>query len=253
MKAYDSVDWDFIVQCLSCFGFPTRFTNRIKMCITSPRFTISLNGTLVGYFKGGKSLRQGDHLSPYLFVIAMEIFSRLMKEYTREGSGFKFHYRCSRMNLTHFCFADDLLLFSDANLSSISIIKAALRKFELLLGLKANPLKSSLFCSGVLEMIKISLLSELQMGEGHLPVRYLGVPLISSKLSAADCKVLLDKIAGRIDSWSSSLLESYLLQEGCNSFLLFFTAFKYIGLAFLSFLREFLRILIRNSVGFYGM
>jgi hypothetical protein len=49
------------------------------------------------------------------------------------------------------------------------------------------------------------------------------------------------------------LLESYLLQEGCNSFLLFFTAFKYIGLAFLSFLREFLRILIRNSVGFYGM
>jgi len=157
------------------------------------------------------------------------------------------------MNLTHLCFADDLLLFSDANLSSISIIKAALREFELLSGLKANPSKSFLFCSGVSERIKISLLSELQMGEGHLPVRYLGVPLISSKLSAADCKVLLDKIAGRIDSWSSSLLESYLLQEGCNSFLLFFTAFKYIGLAFLSFLREFLRILIRNLVCFYGM
>jgi hypothetical protein len=91
--------------------------------------------------------------------------------------------------------------------------------------------------------MKISLLSEQQMGEGHLSVRYLGVPLISSKLSAVDCKVLLDKIAGRIDSWSSRKL----------SFLLFFTAFKYIGLAFLSFLREFLRILIRNSVGFYGM
>jgi hypothetical protein len=48
--------------------------------------------------------------------------------------------------------------------------------------------------------MEISLLSELQMGEGNLPVCYLGVPLISSKLSAEDCKVLLDKIAGRIDS-----------------------------------------------------
>ncbi|XP_062158773.1 uncharacterized protein LOC133866258 [Alnus glutinosa] len=169
-------------------------------------FTISLNGTLVGCFKGGKGLRQGDHLSPYLFVLAIEVFSRLMKEYTREGSGFKFHYRCSRMNLTHLCFVDDLLLFYDANLSSISIIKAALREFELLSGLKANPSKSSLFCSGVSERMKISLLSELQMGKGHLPVRYLGLPLISSKLSAADCKVLHDKIVGRIDSWSSKKL-----------------------------------------------
>jgi len=84
MKVYDSVDWDFIVQCLSCFGLPTRFTNWIKMCITSPRFTISLNGTLVEYFKGGKGLRQCDHLSIYLFVLVMEVFSRLMKEYTRE-------------------------------------------------------------------------------------------------------------------------------------------------------------------------
>jgi hypothetical protein len=178
MKAYDSVDWDFIVQCLSCFGFPTRFTNWIKMCIISPRFTIFLIGTLVGYFKGGKGLRQDDPLSPYLFVLAMEVFSRVMKEYTREGSGFKFHYRCSRMNLTHLCFADDLLLFSNANLSSISIIKDTLREFELLSGLKANPSKSSLFCSGISERMKISLLYELQMGEGHLPVRYLGAPLL---------------------------------------------------------------------------
>jgi len=153
MKAYDSVDWDFIAQCLSCFGFPTRFTNWIKMRITSPRFTIFLNGTLDGYFKGGKGLRQGDPLSPYLFVLSMEVFSRLMKEYTMKGSGFKFHYRCSRMNLTHLCFADDLLLFSDANLSTISIIKATLREFELLSGLKANPSKSSLFCSGVSESL----------------------------------------------------------------------------------------------------
>jgi hypothetical protein len=51
--------------------------------------------------------------------------------------------------------------------------------------------------------MKGSLLAEVQMREGHLPIRYLGVPLISSKLSAGDCRVLIEKIAGRIDSWTS--------------------------------------------------
>jgi hypothetical protein len=211
MKAYDSVDWEFIIVCLKCFGFPTRSTNWIKICITSPSFSISLNGTLVGYFKGGKGLRQGDTLSPYLFVLATEVFSRLMQDYTKEGSGFKFHYRCSRMKLTHLCFADDLLIFSEANVSSISRIKAALKEFEVLSGLKANPSKSYLFCSGVSDQLKLSLLDDLQMKEGHFPVRYLRVPLISSKLSAGDCKGLLEKIAGRIDSWTSKNLSF----DGC--------------------------------------
>jgi hypothetical protein len=91
------------------------------------------------------------------------------------------------LKLTHLCFADDLHLFSDASLPSINKVKAVLLEFEKFSGLKANPSKSSFFCSGLSPMMKSLLLDELHMQEGLLPVRYLGVPLISSKLSAVDC------------------------------------------------------------------
>jgi hypothetical protein len=191
MRAYDSVNGDFIIHCLACLGFPEKFINWIKVCITSPRFSVSLNGTLTGYFKGAKGLRQGDPLSPYLFVIAMEVLSQILKEYTSAGSGFKFQFRCSKLKLTHLCFANDLFIFSEDDMSSISIIQAALLEFEQLSGLKANPAKSSFFCSGASPGLKFSLLDKLQMKEGHFPIRYLGVPLISTKLSASDCKALL--------------------------------------------------------------
>jgi hypothetical protein len=125
---------------------------------------------------------------------------------TKVGSGFSFHHRCSRLRLTHLCFADDLLIFSNVNPTSISIIKAALLEFEQLFGLCANPSKSSLFCAGLSTRMKDVLLEDLQMREGQLPVQYLGVPLISSKLSAANYSMLLDKIIGRINSWASKNL-----------------------------------------------
>jgi hypothetical protein len=108
MKAYNSVNWNFIIHFLFCFGFPLRFINWIKECITFPRFSISINGTLVGYFKGAKGLWQWDPLSSYLFVIAIEVFSRIMGELTGSNSGFKFHPRCFKLQLTHLCFVDDM-------------------------------------------------------------------------------------------------------------------------------------------------
>jgi hypothetical protein len=118
-KAYDSVEWNFILMCLLAVGCHARFVNWVRECITTPQFSIALNGSLVGYFKGGKGLRQRDPLSPYLFVLAMEVFTKLMLAKVRESHLFQFHPHCGRQQITHLSFVDDLLIFVVADIQSI--------------------------------------------------------------------------------------------------------------------------------------
>jgi hypothetical protein len=201
MKAYDSLNWEYILHYLKCLGAPTRFISWIRECITSPSFTIALNGSLVGYFHGKKGLRQGDPISPYLFVIPMEGLSLLLGDAVSSNSQFDFHPGCRELKLNHLCFADDLLIFFAASIRSVKVIKDVLDDFEQILGLKANPSKSSIFLAGVNPVLKQDILEMLHMPEGVLPVRYLGVPLISKRLTYVDCESLVAKITAIIDSW----------------------------------------------------
>ncbi|KAL0284158.1 UNVERIFIED_CONTAM: hypothetical protein Sradi_7206800 [Sesamum radiatum] len=78
-KAYDSVEWDFMLEVLKLFHFPHHFIVLINQCVSTASFSVSLNGSIHGFFKGGRGLRQGDPMSPYLFVLVMEIWNLLLK------------------------------------------------------------------------------------------------------------------------------------------------------------------------------
>lgn len=88
----------------------------------------------------------------------------------------------------------------------MQVVKDCLINLEELSGLSPNPGKSSLFTCGVDNNTKDSLLGVLGFKEGSLPVRYLGVPLISSKLRKADCNALVERITAKIKSWTCKFL-----------------------------------------------
>jgi hypothetical protein len=96
------------------------------------------------------------------FVVAMEILSCLMKDCVEGSSGVGFHHKFLKIKLTHLCFADDILTFSEATERSVVAVKNILLEFESL-GLKANSEKSSLFCSSVSRVMQEKISACLQM------------------------------------------------------------------------------------------
>ena len=136
-KAFDSVHWPFILKCLVALGFLEKFIHWIKLCTTSPSFSVQVNGDLAGYFQSPRGLRQGCSLSPYLFVICMDVLSRKIDKAVQERK-FKFHPRCKSLLLTHICFADDLMVFVEGSKESVEGVLSVFDEFAVWPGLKIS-------------------------------------------------------------------------------------------------------------------
>lgn len=193
MKAYDSEDWHFLFDTMLVMGFPSLFVHWIKQCVCITKYSVVINGSLEGFFQGKRGLKQGEPISPYLFLIVMEAFSVLLN--FRVGLGqFNYHPRCRELNLHHLVLADDLFIMCGATVSSFTLIDQLLKDFHAFSGLKPNKSKSSSFFVGVNEKLKQSLKNILPIPEAFFPVKYLGVPLIATILKATDCLALKEKI-----------------------------------------------------------
>ena len=116
------------------------------MC--TPKFSLNINGEFVGFFNSSRGLRQGDPLSPYLFVMVIEALSRLIQKRVAEDPGFVYHWRCARTKLTHLCFADNLMLFCGNSINSVKLLRRALANFSNMSGLCPNEQKSFAYIAG---------------------------------------------------------------------------------------------------------
>ncbi|CAN1181431.1 LINE-1 retrotransposable element ORF2 protein [Linum perenne] len=205
MKAFNSVEWLFVFETLKAMNSPLQYIEWIKECFQASMLSVNINGTSKGYFPAKRGLRQGDPISPYLFVISMEVLNCLF-ERSVESKRYHLHPQCKGVNLTHLSFADDLLVFSKANREAIEEVTAVLNRFHQLSGLRFNPEKSYIYTAGVSDEVEDDLATVSGFCKGSLPFRYLGVPLTAGKLRKCDCKSLVDRITKRVTDWKAKHL-----------------------------------------------
>lgn len=188
-KAYDTVNWKAVISTMKKMGFPEKFLNWIFLCISSAKYSIIINGAPYGFFGATRVLRQGCPLSPYLFVIVMEIFNSFLQQQVAQGS-YGFHPRCSLTKLTHLCIADDVLVFFKGSVAAATTVKNYLDAFSSCSDLDVNKEKTALYASAVDSTVLTGITTCLDCTSDKLPIRYLGLPLLSTKLSYADCAPL---------------------------------------------------------------
>nr|GEY83612.1 hypothetical protein [Tanacetum cinerariifolium] len=205
-KAYDSMEWVFLSSSLKHFGFPELMVKWIMNCIKSTSFTVNVNGDHTGFFKGKRGLRQGDPLSPYLFTLFMEVFNLVLRREIDKNLAFRYHWQCKEIKLTHLCFVDDLLLFCNGDSCSVAVLKKVISTFGGLSGLLPNFAKSTVFFANVREVSRLRIIDIMPFCVGSLPVRYLGVPLISKRLYVKDYHLLIDKARKRLLDWKNKSL-----------------------------------------------
>ena len=206
-KAYDKLNWTFIESVLLEIKLPASLIKLIMSCISTASYQIIINGELSGSFKGSRGIRQGDPLSPYLFVLCMEKLSHLIQYCIAMKVWKPIKSSNSGPLVSHLFFADDLILFSEASPQQAYVIKDCMDIFCSLSGQTVSFEKSMVYCS---PNVSSSLANEISSICGS-PLTdnlgtYLGMPLIHSRVTATTYTKLVDKVQSRLASWKSKTL-----------------------------------------------
>ncbi|GJU50878.1 zinc finger, CCHC-type containing protein [Tanacetum coccineum] len=144
-KAFDSLSWSFLISIMGQVGFSIKWRTWIRACLESAFASVLVNGFPTKEFKLEKGLRQGDPLSPFLFILAMEAFSVAILEATNNNIFHGVKVGKDKINISHLQFADDALILGDWSLPNAKNLSRILTCFHLASCLKVNFNKSKLF------------------------------------------------------------------------------------------------------------
>ena len=143
-KAYDRVDWVFLKQMMQKLGFSHRWVDWIMTCVTSMRYSVKLNGTLLVSFAPSRGLRQGDPLSSFLFLFVADGLSAILKHEVNIGNITPVKICRRAPGISHLLFADDSLLFFEATQDQALKVKEILDMYASATGQSINLNKCSI-------------------------------------------------------------------------------------------------------------
>ena len=206
-KAYDRVEWSFVEKIMLKMGFNTEWVDRIMLCLSSVTYSYKLNGRVEGNIIPSRGLRQGDPLSPYLFLLCAEGFSSLLARAADEG--FIHGARVCRQapRISHLFFADDSILFTRATLQECSVVADILSTYERASGQKINFNKSEVsFSRNVESCRKNEILTLFGVREVERHEKYLGLPTVIGRSKKMVFAVLKERVWKKLQGWKEKLL-----------------------------------------------
>ncbi|KAF7828542.1 reverse transcriptase [Senna tora] len=205
-KAFDKVDWSFIISLLHKFDFPSSLINLIESSLSSVRHKILINGGTSNEITPSRGIQQGDPLSPLLFISCMQLLSAVIDDQVSSKKWTPASIRS--IKISHLLFADDVLLFSRVDKKSIVSINRSLDLFLSCSGLSVNKRKSLIwFSPNTNDLHKREAINKLQFSCSIDPGNYLGFPL-GIKGKASEFRPILEKIKSKMESWNSRFLST---------------------------------------------
>ena len=204
MKAFDSVSWPFLVEVMKKMGFGVIWCDIICGLLASSSTQVILNGVPGEIISHRRGLRQGDPLSPMLFILVMDVLARMVAKASTEGLLQTLATRALSHQIS--LYADDVVLFLRPTSSDINLILDILQLFGEASGLKTNLQKSSAYPIQCSETDIMVLQDSLPCAILDFPCKYLGIPLSMHKLTRAQIQPIIDRIADLLPGWKADLI-----------------------------------------------
>jgi hypothetical protein len=228
-KAYDSVDWTFLDYMLQRFGFNDTWRGWIRACIFGGSMSILVNGSPTEEFNIQRGLKQGDPLAPFLFLLVAEGLGGLMRRAVELNHFRGFRVGRGGMAISHLQYADDTLCIGEATVENLWALKAILRGFEMVSGLKVNFWKSSIMGVNISQAFMRLATGFLNCREGIVPFLYLGLPVGANHKRIATWEPLINSLRKRLGGWSNRFVslgdQIILLNSVLNAIPIFYLSF----------------------------
>ncbi|GAU22999.1 hypothetical protein TSUD_98280 [Trifolium subterraneum] len=177
-KTYDSVDWGYLETVMRQMAFPTLWRKWIRECVSTATASVLVNGSPTDEFPLERGLRQGDPLSPFMFLLAAEGLNVMMQAMIQSSlfTGYSIGTKLPTL-VSHHQFADDTLLLGAKSWANVCALRAVLVLFEAVSGLKVNFHKSMLVGVNIIESWLAEAACVLGCRVGVVPFMYLGLPI----------------------------------------------------------------------------
>ena len=208
-KAYDRLEWEFI-QCVMCrLGFHPKWIALVMQCISTVTYSFLINGAPRGKVTPSRGIRQGDPLSPYIFILCSEVLSGLCNRAQSEGSLQGISVARGSPRLNHLLFADDTMFFIRASKESSEALKRILTQYEEASGQCINTDKSSItFSKRTPSLLKDTVKDNLSVQNEGGTGKYLGLPELFGRKKRDLFASIVDRIKQKAAGWSNRFLST---------------------------------------------